>query len=68
MRKGHYPENDKLHYFSWVFISLFIRKQSLSFQSNLFILEQQSCAVIHKLKHPEFSPVGNMNDVPFKMI
>lgn len=50
------------------FISLFIRKQSISFQSNLVISEQQSSAVINKLNHLEFSPAGNMNDVPFKMI
>ncbi len=50
------------------FISLFIRKQPISFQSNLFISEQQSSAVINKLNHLEFSPAGNMNAVPFKMI
>lgn len=54
--------------FHLFFIYLFIRKQPISFQSNLFISEQQSSAVINKLNHLEFSPAGNMNAVPFKMI
>lgn len=67
-RKGIILQTSSL-FFLLFFISLIIRKQSNSFQINLFISEQQSCyAVINKLNHREISPVGNMNDVPFEMI
>lgn len=67
-RKGIILQTSSL-FFLLFFISLIIRKQSNSFQFNLFISEQQSCfAGINKLNHREISPVGNVNDVPFEMI